>query len=80
VAAVAICSGKSFSSGHITPCHRSTVEDELALRPGFLSQARLPPTAQPAPRGVRRGPLVLTAGPVPYSRGVVPPARWTRPT
>jgi hypothetical protein len=42
---------------------------ELALRPGFSAQARMPPTALPAPRGVRRGLLVLTAGPVPYFFG-----------
>jgi hypothetical protein len=31
-----------------------------------------------APRGERRGLLVLTAGPVPDSYGVTPPARWPR--
>ena len=37
----------------------------------------MPPTARSAPRGVRRGALVLTAGPAPT--GVTPPARWSRP-
>jgi hypothetical protein len=45
---------------------RSTVVHELALRPGFSAQARMPSTALRAPRGVRRGLLVLTAGSVPY--------------
>jgi hypothetical protein len=49
---------------HINGCTRSTVEHELALRPGFSPQTRMPPTAQPAPQGVRLGLLVLTAGPV----------------
>jgi hypothetical protein len=39
----------------------------LALRPEFSAQARMPPTALLAPRGVRRGLLVLTAGLVHYS-------------
>jgi hypothetical protein len=69
----------------ITARNRSTVEHELALRPGCSAQARMPPTARPAPRGERRGPLVLTAGPVPYFYGRYPagpvdvsPADWTR--
>ena len=61
---------------HINARNGSTVEDELALRPGSSAQARKPPTAHPAPRGERRGVLVLTAGPVPT--GVIPPARWPR--
>ena len=32
----------------------------------------MPPTARPAPRGERRGTLVLTAGPVPYFYGRYP--------
>jgi hypothetical protein len=51
---------------------RSTVVRELVLRPGFSSQARMPPTACPASRGGRRGLLVLTAGPVPCSYGRYP--------
>ena len=50
----------------------SRVVGELALRPGFSSQARMPPTARSAPRGERRGPLVLTAGLVPYFDGRYP--------
>jgi hypothetical protein len=43
----------------------------LALRPECSAQARMPPTARSAPRGARRGLLVLTAGPVAYfSTGV----------
>ena len=42
--------------------NRSTVVSELALRPGFSPQARMPPTARSAPRGGRCGLLVLTAG------------------
>jgi hypothetical protein len=57
----------------------STVVSELALRPGFSPQARMPPTARSASRGGRRGLLVLTAGPVACSIGVTPPARWPRP-
>ena len=56
----------------------STVVCELALRPGFSPHARIPPTARPAPRGGRRGLLVLTAGRC-CSTGVTPPARWPRP-
>ena len=69
----------------ITARDRSTVEHELALRPGCSAQARMPPTARPAPRGERRGSLVLTAGPVPYFYGRYPagpvdasPSDWTR--
>ena len=57
----------------------STVVCELALRPGFSPQARMPPTAHYASRGVRRGLLVLTAEPAACSTGVTPPARWPRP-
>lgn len=46
---------------------RSTVGKWLALRPEFSTQARMPPTAFLAPRGVRRGLPVLTAGLVPDS-------------
>jgi hypothetical protein len=46
---------------------RSTVGRWLALRPECSTQARMPPTAFLAPRGVRRGLLVLTAGLVPDS-------------
>ena len=35
---------------------RSSVGGLLALRPERLAQVRMPPTAQPAPRGERRGP------------------------
>jgi hypothetical protein len=52
--------------------NRSTVVDELALRPGFSAQARKPPTALLAPRGERRGYWFLTAGPVPYFCGRYP--------
>jgi hypothetical protein len=69
----------NLGSGAHIACNRSTVVHELALRPGFSPQARVPPTAQSAPQGERRGPLVLTAGPVPYFQAFTPPARWTRP-
>ena len=46
------------------PRDRSTVEEQLALRPEFSAQVRMPPTARSAPRGERRGLMVLTAGPV----------------
>src|SRR5215211_2725470 len=36
----------------------------------------MPPTARPAPRGARRGSLVLTAGPVLHFYDANPPARW----
>src|SRR5665213_1236427 len=49
--------------------NRSSVGGRLALRPGSSAQARMPPTARPAPRGARRGLLVLTAGPVTYFCG-----------
>ena len=45
---------------------RSRVGRELALRPGFSTPSPVPPTARSAPRGVRRGLLVLTAGLVQY--------------
>jgi hypothetical protein len=66
-------------SAHANVPNGSTVVSELALRPGFSPQARMPPTARFASRGGRRGPLVLTAGPVSCSTGVTPPARWPRP-
>jgi hypothetical protein len=40
----------------------SKVEHELALRPELLSPARMPPTAQRAPRGERRELLVFDCG------------------
>jgi hypothetical protein len=46
---------------------RNSVARWLALRPEFSTQARMPPTAFLAPRGVRRGLPVLTAGLVPDS-------------
>jgi hypothetical protein len=55
-----------LSAGPHNGCNRSRVERELALRPGLSAYARMPPTAQPALRGERRGLLVLTAGLVPY--------------
>lgn len=64
---------------HVNARDRSRVGGQLALRPGFSAQARMPPTALRAPRGERRGLLVLTAGPVRTSTGVTPPARWPRP-
>ena len=64
---------------YIAARNRSTVGHELALRPGVSTQARMPPTARSAPRGGRRGLLVLTAGLVRTSTGVTPPARWSRP-
>ena len=66
-------------SGYASAANGSTVVGELALRPGFSPQARMPPTARCASRGERRGLLVLTAGPVSCSAGVTPPARWPRP-
>src|SRR5207302_10204724 len=53
-----------LTSGHTSARDRSRVEHELALRPECSAQVRMPPTARPAPRGERRGLLVLTAGPV----------------
>jgi hypothetical protein len=50
----------------------------LALRPEFSAQARMPPTALMAPRGERRGLLILTVGPVMCFYGVIPPARRSR--
>ena len=64
---------------HVNARDRSRVGGQLALRPGFSALARMPPTALRAPRGERRGLLVLTAGPVRTSTGVTPPARWPRP-
>ena len=66
-------------SGYAIAAIGSTVVGELALRPGFSPQARMPPTARCASRGERCGLLVLTAGPVSCSTGVTPPARWPRP-
>ena len=57
---------------HINARNRSSVIDELALRPEFSAQVRMPPTARSAPRGVWRGLLVLTAGLVPYFYGRYP--------
>jgi hypothetical protein len=65
-------SNKLFRRGSHNARNRSRVERELALRPRFSPQARMPPTALPAPRGARRGLLVLTAGPARYSYGRYP--------
>ena len=70
--------GRFVSRGTQVP-NGSTVVGELALRPGFSPQARIPPTTHSASRGARRGLLVLTAGPAACSTGVTPPARWPRP-
>jgi len=64
---------------HINARNRSSVIDELALRPEFSAQVRMPPTVLPAPRGVWRGLLVLTAGLVPYFYRRYPTGRWSRP-
>ena len=69
---------KLLRSGHISGRDRSTVEHELALRPGHSPQIRMPPTAVVALRGAEHGLLVLTAGLVSYVLGVIPPTRWTR--
>ena len=53
-----------FGIGSHNRLDRSTVGKWLALRPEFSAQALMPPTALLAPRGGRRGLLVLTAGPV----------------
>lgn len=63
--------------GHISARDRSTVEYELALRPGHSLQVRMPSTRY-LRRGTERGLLVLTAGLVSYVLGVIPPTRWTR--
>ena len=60
---------KFFTSGSHNARDRSRVEQELALRPGFSAQSRMPPTARPASRGEGRGLLVLTAGPARYLFG-----------
>jgi hypothetical protein len=65
-------SNELFRRGSHNARNRSRVERELALRPRFSPQARMPPTARPAPRGARRGLLVLTAGPARYSYGRYP--------
>jgi hypothetical protein len=49
---------------HTTARDRSSVNCALVLRPESSTQARMPPTVQSAPRGARRGLLVLIAGPV----------------
>lgn len=43
-------------------CDRSSVDHELALRPGFSAQTRMPPTVRPAPRGERPGLLGFACG------------------
>jgi hypothetical protein len=53
-----------FGIGLRIPRNGSSVGRWLALRPEFSARARMPPTALSAPRGGRRGLLVLTAGPV----------------
>ena len=70
--------GRLFEVRLFEHANGSTVVSELALRPGFSPQARMPPTARSASRGERHGLLVLTAGPVACSTGVTPPARWLR--
>jgi hypothetical protein len=54
---------------YINARNRSSVIDELALRPEFSAQVRMPLTVLLAPRGVWRGLLVLTAGLVQYFYG-----------
>ena len=71
---------KLLRSGSHNARNRSSVESRAGPAARILAQARMPPTARSAPRGERRGLLVLTAGPVPYLRvGVTQPARWSRP-
>ena len=60
---------------HTTPAIGVLSILALALRPESSAQARMPPTARSAPRGERRGLLVLTAGPV----GDFPQALLPRP-
>jgi uncharacterized protein YjbI with pentapeptide repeats len=67
--------GTSFGVGAHNARDRSTVGGQLALRPEFSARVRMPPTARSAPRGGRRGLLVLTAGPV----GALPRALPQRP-
>ena len=55
--------------------NRSTVDTSWPCGQNPQPSARLPPTALRAPRGERRGVLVLTAGPVVYFYGVIPPPR-----
>jgi hypothetical protein len=65
-------SGFIFGFARVNARMGSTVVSELALRPGFSPQARMPPTARFASRGARRGLLVLTAGPVVSLHGRYP--------
>jgi hypothetical protein len=53
---------------------RSSVGRELALRPECSAQARMPPTARPAPRGERRGVTGFDCGAGALFYGVTPPA------
>jgi hypothetical protein len=57
---------------YINAGNRSSVTDELALRPELSAQVWMPPTVLLAPRGVWRGLLVLTAGLGPYFYGRCP--------
>ena len=61
------------------PRDRSTVEHELALRPGFCTRVRMPPTARSAPRGGRRGAGFDCGAGAVLLPGVTPPLRWSRP-
>lgn len=54
-----------LTSARANGSNGSTLVGELAPRPGFSPQARMPPTTHCASRGEGRGLLVLTAGPVP---------------
>jgi hypothetical protein len=63
---------------------RTAARNETTVKGGWPCgrnaqlQVRMPPTARPAPRGERRGLLVLPAGPVLCPYDVTPPAWWLR--
>jgi hypothetical protein len=65
-------------SAHISARDRSTVERELALRPGHSPKPGCHQRRDLRHEARSIGLLVLTAGLVSYFLGVIPPTRWTR--
>jgi hypothetical protein len=74
--------GKTFwGLARISARAKSAVEYELALRPGFSPEARLPRTARPAPQGARRGlPACRGAGKLFYGRYPTGPVASSQPS
>jgi hypothetical protein len=70
---------RALRSGHTRAANGSTVSRQLALRPEFLAQARMPPTALHCATRERRGLLIFDCGPWRLALGGLPrrPGGWS---